>query len=80
MYVLVTIEDDGWSGETSVKGVYSSLELAKENLRKQLNGLMISYNVAEDKLDEKRDDYAEYYDGERWFKVYYEKFEVDKDV
>lgn len=80
MYVLVTIEDDGWSGETSVKGVYSTLELAKENFKRELNGLLLSYQTTEDKLSDRTEDFAEYYNGEVWFKVYYEKFEVDKEV
>ena len=79
MYVLVTIEDDGWASETYVRGVYSSLELVQKNFDKVLNGLFISYQCSVDKLSDFTEDYAEYYNGDTWFKVYYEKFDVDKE-
>lgn len=80
MYVLVTIEDDGWQSQTNVRGVYSTEELAKENFKRELNGLLLSYQTTEDKLSDRTEDFAEYYTSDVWFKVYYEKFEVDKEV
>lgn len=82
MYVLVTIEDDGWASQTEIQGVYSTFELARENFEKTLTRFMEDYDVkGKEELEDLQLDFAAYYDSQgTWFKVYFDNICLDKEV